>query len=455
MSNDTWAASAGPPQEPTHPTADRPSGISSWEGLRSEIRRQSQAWNAYINAAMFRIPSLGTGRLADSAIKLLQEVERAGRRKCVHRLQEVRLPIQDAKDLRAWCLAQLDILDLVRLALPWFEGRCRVGSQLENAYTDAQLIDLAEELFSPAGVSENLRRQLERIRWETHPCAPLWSADCLGCVMRAADFHLRNIPGERWPERPAENADEPSVRRFLDQVIDWCDFQAAVAERTEAWLAALRTAGPGDKNATSPLVKPSHLFARLSDGRYKIRFGMEGDVFPGLEGLRLIEYLLKQPETRVDLLKINLDLYAERTRPEASTSPANWGEMGESVDVRCRNPSSALPADMVERIKEELATREEWRREAEQLGDSEKATKHRIAAETARTYLEHPESFDSAGNEREKIRTKLAKNTANALKALRKAGLNSAADHFHNAINYGEGTWTYHQPSGISWDFSE
>ena len=174
-----------------------------------------------------------------------------------------------------------------------------------------------------------------------------------------------------------------------------------------------------------------------------------------MEGLRLIEYLLKQPETRVELLKINLDLYAERTGPKASTSPADWAEMGESVDVRWRNPSSSLPAEMVERIKEDLVNHEQWAREAEQLGDSKKATQLRKEAETARTYLERPESFDSAGDKREKIRTKLANNKANALKALKKAGLNSAADHFHNAITYGEGAWTYHQPSGISWDFSE
>ena len=230
-----------------------------WEGLRSEIRRQSQAWNAYINAAMFRIPSLGTGRLAASAIKLLQEVERAGRRKCVHRLQEVRLPVQDAKDLRAWCLAQLDILDLVRLGSPWFEGRCRVGSQLENAYTDSQLIDLAEELFSPAGVSENLRRQVECIHWETHPCASLWSPDCLGCVVGAVDFHLRNIPGEKWPKRPAENADEPTVRRFLDQVIDWCDFQAAVEDAPRHGWPPARRPDPAKKRHRDERSAPSSI----------------------------------------------------------------------------------------------------------------------------------------------------------------------------------------------------
>ena len=61
--------------------------------------------------------------------------------------------------------------------------------------------------------------------------------------------------------------------------------------------------------------------------------------------------------------------------------------MGESVDVRWRNPSSSLPAEMVERIKEDLVNHEQWVGEAEQLGDSKKATQLRKEAETARTYL--------------------------------------------------------------------
>ena len=59
---------------------------------------------------------------------------------------------------------------------------------------------------------------------------------------------------------------------------------------------------------------PRHVFARLQDGRYFVRFCGIEDRLPSYKGLDLIHYLLRQPNQKHSLLAINRDLYADEVQ---------------------------------------------------------------------------------------------------------------------------------------------
>ncbi len=69
------------------------------------------------------------------------------------------------------------------------------------------------------------------------------------------------------------------------------DAKAGTGQEPASVEAAARTAaGIDDPPDPSP-----NLFARLPDGRYRIAYDGKEDTVPGLAGLRVVEYLLKQP----------------------------------------------------------------------------------------------------------------------------------------------------------------
>lgn len=82
-------------------------------------------------------------------------------------------------------------------------------------------------------------------------------------------------------------------------------------EHLLAWKSRLTSRSPEKEDAdaqagrTDSSSESLYFFARLPDGRYQVRFNDESDTFAKLEGLRLVEFLLKQPDRKATLRGVN------------------------------------------------------------------------------------------------------------------------------------------------------
>jgi hypothetical protein len=218
--------------------------------------------------------------------------------------------------------------------------------------------------------------------------------------------------------------------------------------------------GRGERPAP---ISPNR-FARLPGNRFLIVFGNKRETLPMLEGLRVVEFLLKQPGKAAHVLRINLAL--SETQPRAATledavarSEESRGLDGFTDDASwVPDPYSEEALRQAEEAVKGLDARAV---EARKQGKCTEAERLQNEAEQARELIR--EQRDLAKRKRrgqpdqaapvEKARKNLTNNFTNACDKLRTTyGLGELADHLEEQIDRGA-EWKYRAVPGVTWAF--
>jgi hypothetical protein len=214
----------------------------------------------------------------------------------------------------------------------------------------------------------------------------------------------------------------------------------------------------------NPAAARTYLFARLPDGRYRIAFGTKEETVPMLAGLRVVEYLLKQPGKAVPVLEINRALCEGGPRVAPLEDAFVRSEEREGLDGFSADASWApdpCSDEALEEVKEAVKSLDDQAARAWEGGEHDKAKELDRQANTGRRWIREQETLaarkrrgqpdqDSAV---EKVRVKLTNNFKNACKSLRtKYGLPELADYLEEHIDSGT-EWKYRLPPGVAWTF--
>jgi hypothetical protein len=260
-------------------------------------------------------------------------------------------------------------------------------------------------------------------------------------------------PGAKAEVRPEGGADA-GPREEPERVAP------AGGTETEAGPAATATAEGG--NPPAPI--PPNLFARLPGNRYRIAFGGKEETVPSLVGLRVVEFLLKQPGKPAHVLDINRALSeglprAADIEDAFARSEEEKGLAGFTTDAS-RQPDPCSKEDL-EEVKEALKSLEEQAEKARDGGEHDKADKLERSADTARKWIKEQETLGARKRrgqpdrdaQIEKARVRLKNNFTNACEKLRTEwGLRDLADHLVAQID-SRTEWKYRPVPGVDWAF--
>jgi hypothetical protein len=196
----------------------------------------------------------------------------------------------------------------------------------------------------------------------------------------------------------------------------------------------------------------AYRFAKLPDGRYQIQFDDEGDTLPRREGLRFIEYLLKQAGKSAGVIAINKALYGMA----AAKVGVDWGATAAPQGKRLGARPERGDKEQITMARDALAESERFLNEAKEKKNKALIERYEGQCESwkeALAVLEAPQEATEAEAASEKVRKKLANNFNNTLKTMKNAGLIKTAEHFKAAIQYDEYRWTYLPDPRIAWAF--
>jgi hypothetical protein len=226
--------------------------------------------------------------------------------------------------------------------------------------------------------------------------------------------------------------------------------------------------GPAEKTTAGgdQLPKPGapYLFALLPDGRYRITYAGKGDTLPGLAGLRVVEYLLKQPGKAVGVMAINRALHEGNPRAAGlGDAFAGAGEQRELDGFTAdeRQPPDPCSQEDLEKAREAVKSLEDQAEKAWTGGEHDKAEELDRKAEVGRKWVRRQERLTARKSrgqpdehsEVQKVRVKLTNNFANALEKLRtEYGWSELADHLDEQIDRGS-EWKYRPVAGVDWLF--
>jgi hypothetical protein len=253
---------------------------------------------------------------------------------------------------------------------------------------------------------------------------------------------------------------------------------AAWESRMRTLRAAAAAVAEQVQSPPQPPTRPAAVFARVKDGRYRLRFAGVEDTLPGHRGLQLIEYLLKQPGKEAHVLKLNDFLngggQSNRRRGrgkgpslEAEERAADTRE--EELVVEELHPRDAdwttrpqiqtdasiapdgADDEAIQVAKEQLAQRQEWLQEAEEVGDSQRAAQLEKEIRMLQDWLAEQQelrrlkarhrSASSGGEER--VRKKLRECVGNAYAKLTAAGPGALRQHLEASVEYASRHWKY------------
>jgi hypothetical protein len=233
------------------------------------------------------------------------------------------------------------------------------------------------------------------------------------------------------------------------------------ASETKAGAPEKMTAGV-DKQ---PQTASPNLFARIPGDRYRIAYADREEPVPMLAGLRVVEYLLKQPGTAAHVLDINRALCGEKPRAAGVADVIARAEGVKGLDGftadALRQPDPCSDEDL-ESAKEAVKAMEEQAEKAREGGEHDKADELEHKAETARGWIRREETLiarkrrgqPDKDSEVDKVRSKHTNNVTNALEKLRtKYGLPELAAHLDEQIDRGA-EWKYRPVPGVEWVFT-
>jgi hypothetical protein len=250
-------------------------------------------------------------------------------------------------------------------------------------------------------------------------------------------------------------------------------FGSAAAEEVPSGTAeAARETGGGQtqvaitRDGKPPPPTSPNLFVRLPGDRYLIAFDNKQATVPALAGLRVFEYLLKQPGKPAHVLVINraiteVDLTAATVADALAGSEGEKGLDGFTADA-LRQPEPCSDEDLA-RAEETVKDLEERAGEARMRGETgfDEANRLEGAAERARQWIQENRTLaerkrrgrPDPASAAEVVRIKLTNNCRNALKDLRtKYALPELGAHLEGQIDRGT-EWRYRPVAGIDWGF--
>jgi hypothetical protein len=235
---------------------------------------------------------------------------------------------------------------------------------------------------------------------------------------------------------------------------------AEAAPDTDAGSAQQTMVGGGRPAPPIPL----NLFARLPSGHYLIGFGGKQRTVPMLKGLRLVEYVLKQPGTAAHMLEINRAL--SEGHPRAAPLEAACARSGESrnldgfTDAAWWAPEP-YSEEALRQAEEAVDGLEARAAESRNRGDCAEAGRLENEAERARELIrEHRgqarrlrRGQPGQRAQCERVRVKLIKNFTYACMKLREDyGMPELVAHLEEQIEKGT-KWKYRPVPGVEWAF--
>jgi hypothetical protein len=203
----------------------------------------------------------------------------------------------------------------------------------------------------------------------------------------------------------------------------------------------------------------------LPGDRYRIAFGDKDETVPALAGLRVAEYLLKQPGRPARSLDINRALCEGSPRAIVlEDALARSGEQtkldGFSVD-EWQSPDPCSD-EHLEEARELVNSLDHQAAKAREGGEHDKADGLEHQADVARGWIRDEEARRARwrggqpdqDSQAEQVRIKLTANYKNACKALRKRfNLAEFAAHLEAQISSGT-NWKYNPVPGVEWEFN-
>jgi hypothetical protein len=214
-----------------------------------------------------------------------------------------------------------------------------------------------------------------------------------------------------------------------------------------------------------PAPIPANVFARLPGERYRIVFADKDETVPMLEGLRMVELLLKQPGKPAHVMVINRAICEGNPRA-APTADAFTRSDDKQNGMDGFTDDASWAADPwgkeeLEKAKEALASLEKRATRAWDEGNDEEANRLDSAVAKYQKLIREQEELSARKrcgqpaqeSAVEKVRIKLTNNFRNACKQLRtKYGLPELAAHLKEHIKPGT-KWKYRPAPGVEWSF--
>jgi hypothetical protein len=223
------------------------------------------------------------------------------------------------------------------------------------------------------------------------------------------------------------------------------------------------TKGQETKEHTAPISQ--NLFARLPGNRFLIVFGNKSETLPALEGLRAVEFLLKQPGKAAHILRINWALSETHSRAGSLEAAGARSEESQRLDGFTDDASWApdpYSEETLRKVEEAVEGLDARAAEARKRGDCIEAERLENEAEQARDLIREQRGLATRKRRKqpdqdspaERVRSKLTNNFRNALRELRtKYAFPELAAHLEEQIDRGA-EWKYRPAPGVDWAFT-
>ena len=203
---------------------------------------------------------------------------------------------------------------------------------------------------------------------------------------------------------------------------------------------------------------------RGGSNQYLLAFGNRRETVPARAGLRVVEYLLKQPGKAAHVLEINRALCEGNPRaaaPEDAFARATEQAGLDGFTADASRPPNPCSEEHLGEAREAAQSLEDQAAAAREGGLHDKAEELEHAAELVRKSIREQEVLAARrrrgqcdrDSEVEKVRLKLTNNLTNACKALRdQYGFSELAAHLEEQIDSGV-NFKYRPTPGIEWSF--
>jgi hypothetical protein len=264
-------------------------------------------------------------------------------------------------------------------------------------------------------------------------------------------------------DAPEERMQEPPTPQHLGAANAAGEEPASTAGATQEMKAGSEQKAMTGRGELPAPISPNR-FARQSGNRILIVFGNKSETLPMLEGLRVVEFLLKQPGTAAHVLRINLALSGTHSRAATLEAAGARSEESQGLDGFTDDASwspDPYSEEALRQAEEAVEGLDARAAEARKRGKCTEAERLENEAELAREMIRKQRVLatrkrrgqpDQAAAV-EKVRVKLTNNLTNAYKALRtRYDLSELADHLEAQIGTGI-NFKYQPTPGIEWSF--
>jgi hypothetical protein len=215
-----------------------------------------------------------------------------------------------------------------------------------------------------------------------------------------------------------------------------------------------------------PPQRAQYLFAQKGNN-YHLRFEEEETKIRALKGLQVVEFLLKQPRCRADVLEIEAALAEDRPlrtigEEEALASTASEGESRWNEYSRGATLTESARDEDIARVEGTMRRYEEESAEAELHGDvkrakelSDKALKGRQWLSEQRGLRRKAKTGRGVNCRKEAARQRIKNNLENAREHLRGKEMFRLAQHLEDQIQPDSYGYKYQRIEGVEWVFEE